>query len=135
MNPLSEILADTNVLPFVFKKSPHGYGYQPLLAKHRTCISFMSVAELQIWAISRNWSPERVSRLNEWLAGFEVIWPDTDLCLEGAAITAEGRRTGKNIAPNNAGIPAMARWYGLPLLTHNTSDIQHIDGLDLIETA
>jgi len=49
------LIVDTDVASFLFKEDTRGYLYKPRLADAVASISFMTLAELEQWAVLRNW--------------------------------------------------------------------------------
>lgn len=62
-------VVDTNVFSFVLRGRPAAKKYIPHLSGHTLAISFMTVAELYEWGISRAWSPARWTALQAMLSG------------------------------------------------------------------
>lgn len=92
-------------------------------------LSFMSLAELRRWSISSKWGQRRQDLLESFIADFEIIYPDDEMCTLWATVTAHGRATGRNIAPQDAWIAATALRIDAPLATNNRCDFEHVPGL------
>lgn len=58
---MTEIIVDTDVLSFLFKDHPVGRLYDSDVAGRAAGISFMTVADLERWALQYRWSPQRVA--------------------------------------------------------------------------
>lgn len=58
------VVVDTDVLSFIFKHDSRGAAYKPHLADKEIIISFMTLAELNQWAIRSNWGTARKQRLD-----------------------------------------------------------------------
>ena len=61
---MNRVVADTDVVSFLFKNHPIGRRYDPELAGRVVLISFMTVAEVERWAIQHRWSEHRVHWLH-----------------------------------------------------------------------
>ena len=61
---MNRVVVDTDVVSFLFKNHPIGNRYDPELAGRLPLISFMTVAELERWAIQRNWNARRLNWLH-----------------------------------------------------------------------
>ena len=61
---MSSVVIDTDVVSFLFKNHPSATPYDHEISGKIPIISFMTVAELDRWAIHANWSPAR----REWLS-------------------------------------------------------------------
>ncbi|MBA3532262.1 MAG: type II toxin-antitoxin system VapC family toxin [Ardenticatenales bacterium] len=128
---MSLVLLDTNVVSYLFKGDTRSAAYASLLQSHRLAISFMTVAELFEWAITRKWGQTRLMRLEQTLATYIIIPADVELCRHWGGLRAQLQAAGRTIAPQDAWIGATALRHQLPLITHNPSDFQHIVGLEV----
>jgi len=129
------VLVDTNVVSFLFKGDTRAESYAPHLRGHSLAISFMTVAELFQWAAIRNWGPRRRNELERVLHKYAVLPFDISLCRTWGDIRARCRAAGKTISPQDAWIAATALRYDLPLVTHNPSNFEALEELELITTA
>ena len=125
-------LVDTNVVSMLFKRDTRAVDYETHTDGRMLGISFMTLAELDEWAKVRNWGAVRRVELAAFLETFSVFYADRELCLIWADIKAKSRRQGRPIETADAWIAATALLYGVPLITHNRSDFESVDGLDLI---
>jgi predicted nucleic acid-binding protein len=71
-------------------------------------LSFMSVAELRMGAMSAGWGGQRRLLLERFVPGFELFYPDDDLCTVWARIRADARGAARAISPQDAWIAATA---------------------------
>ncbi|HTB16197.1 MAG TPA: hypothetical protein VK752_31735 [Bryobacteraceae bacterium] len=53
---MSRLVVDTDVVSFIFKNHPIAQLYDSDLQGHILVLSFMTVAELDRWAIQSNWA-------------------------------------------------------------------------------
>lgn len=60
-------IVDTDVVSFTFKRDSRHHLYQPHLDGKLLYLSFMTVAELHLWADSRNWGQRRRTELATFL--------------------------------------------------------------------
>jgi predicted nucleic acid-binding protein len=120
---------------YVLKRDTRAQRYLPYLTGTIVVISFMSLAELERWAIERNWGVPRRTRLRQFLDTFVTRPVDRALCEAWAAIMVEARRAGRLIAHADAWIAATARVDGLPLVTNNVRHYAGVSGLQLITGA
>ena len=125
-------LVDTNVVSMLFKRDTRAIAYEEHTRDRFLAISFMTLAELDEWVIIRNWGTSRRAELAMLLQNFTVLFPDRDLCIRWAKVKAEARRIGRPIETADAWIDATALLYGVPLITHNRSDFEAVDGLVVI---
>jgi tRNA(fMet)-specific endonuclease VapC len=132
---LEGCLVDTNVISYLFRRSPEAELYLPYLVGRELGISFQTMAELHRWAIGRNWSATRWARLEWLLEGTAVYLVDQAVIRAWAEVVVQRERRGRPIADADAWIAATALVQGLPLVTHNRRDFEGIDGLEIISAA
>lgn len=64
-----------------------------------------------------------------------TVFPfDIDLCRLWGEVRANCQSVGRPISPQDAWICATALQHGLPLVTHNPSDFEAVDHLEIITT-
>jgi tRNA(fMet)-specific endonuclease VapC len=128
-------LLDTDVLSFFAKGDTRAALYAPALAGQQLCVSFQTVAELQLWALVRRWGHARRAALDTLLARFVVLRSDAERARHWAEITAHRRRLGRPIECGDAWIAASALRYAIPLLSHNAAHYGEIPGLTVFSRA
>ena len=130
------MIVDTDVVSYIYKKDTRAEKYMPPLVNAITSISFMTLAELERWAIGRNWGAQRhAEMLTKVLGRFAVIESNHALCRQWAEVSEAARRVGRVIRPNDAWIAATALLYGAELVTHNASDFDFLPGLQIVTEA
>jgi hypothetical protein len=82
---MTHVVVDTDVVSFIFKNHPIGALYEADLAGCTLLISFMTLAELDRWAIQSNWGPARPN-------GCGCISNDSCCCRIAAAFAECGRK-------------------------------------------
>jgi predicted nucleic acid-binding protein len=92
----------------------------------------MTIAELDRWALQRNWGLARQERMAVFLSQFTIILVDRALCRTWAAVGDQARRNGRPIQAADAWIAATAIALGIPLVTNNRSDFAGIDSLRML---
>jgi len=107
-------------------------GYADALRGSELVLSFMSVAELRMGAISAGWGGRRRLLLERFMQGFDVTYADNDLCTVWARIRADARAAGRPISPQDAWIAATALTLDAPLATNNRRDYVHVRRLRLL---
>ena len=132
---MNSILLDTDVLSFLFKQDSRGEIFKPYLEDKLGLISFMTIAELDLWANVRNWGANRRVNLSLFLEPYAVINSDRELAHMWATIRYELMQKGLSIDTADCWIAATGRLYNIPLLTHNTSHFMHVSGLTTISEA
>jgi tRNA(fMet)-specific endonuclease VapC len=133
MTPGSAALViDTDVVSFLFRGDTRADWYRSQLAGKVLTLSFMTVAELDQWALEHQWGAPRQQRLAEHLADYLIHPYDRDLCRWWATVRVACRRIGKPIEGADAWIAATALLYGIPLITHNSDHFSRVPGLTVI---
>ena len=127
---MSDLLIDTNVVSFFIKRHRLAEPYRPLLLGFDLAVSFMTVAELNEWAIAAKWGVGKMGRLRVSLAAYTVLLPDHEMCRQWADIRCRRRR--RPISVSDAWIAASALCYDLALVTHNPDDFEGIPGLKVL---
>jgi tRNA(fMet)-specific endonuclease VapC len=128
---MSVVVVDTDVISFVFKEDTRAATYQPHLVGRTAVISFMTVAELDRWALARRWGEARRARLRHLLRQFAVCYANRDLCRHWAEATESARCAGRPIACADAWTAAVALLFDAPLVTHNPTDYRGVGGLQI----
>jgi|SRR5579885_740722 tRNA(fMet)-specific endonuclease VapC len=132
---MSDAVIDTNVVSFLFKRDTRAELYKRHLLGVRPVVSFMTVAELEKWALIRNWGEARKAKMREHLRNFIVHPFDRALCIKWAEVSASARSKGRPIGCADAWIAATAILHGIPLITDNRGDFSGVEGLSVISAA
>jgi predicted nucleic acid-binding protein len=129
---MADLLLDTNIISFALKSDSRRALYDAHVAGRRTCVSFMTVAELYSWAVGRRWGQPRRNDLLIELDRHVALPYDDALAWAWARVrTIKGRP----VDPSDAWIAATALRYGLTLVTHNRRHFEGIPGLQIISEA
>lgn len=132
---MAAVLIDTDVVSYLFKKDTRVRLYQRHLAGQRWILSFMTVAELDLWALRHHWGAARKARMEQHLRRF-VLYPfNRALCAQWAEVMDSARRNGRPIQTADAWIAATALLAGVPLVTHNPADYAGVSGLNVLSEA
>jgi tRNA(fMet)-specific endonuclease VapC len=133
--PPALVVVDTDVVSFLFRGDTRADLYRPHLAGKVLTLSFMTLAELDQWALEHHWGAARQQRLAEHLADYTIHPYDRDLCRWWATVRVACRRAGQPIDGADAWIAATALLYGIPLVTHNFDHFARVPGLVVISEA
>lgn len=129
---MKAIIVDTDVVSLLFKRDAGASAYQAHTVHWILGISFMTLAELHRWPMERHWGLARRQTFAEYLKQYTVMTSTSELCLEWAKVTFEGRISGQSIDNADAWIAATARFYDVPLLTNNVRHFNGVSGLKVI---
>jgi len=129
---MSKIVVDTDVASYIFTWHSLAKQYADALRGSELVLSIMSVAELRMGAMSAGWGSNRRCLPERFVHGFELFYPDNDLCTVWASIRADARATGRAISPQDAWIAATALALDAPLATNNRRDFENVRNLRLL---
>jgi predicted nucleic acid-binding protein len=132
---MASVVVDTDVVSFQFKGDSRASLFDPHLAGRIPVISFMTLAELDLWALEHRWGPARKGRMARFLVRYLVHPYDRAMCLKWAEVTNAARRKGRPIQPADAWFAATALLAGVPLVTNNAADYAGVDRLTVLSAA
>ena len=93
----------------------------------------MTVAELEYWALVRNWGATRERKLREYITNRFLIYPyNRQLSSLWAKMTHEAKQQGQILHCADAWIAATALHAEASLITHNAKHYDYIPGLNVI---
>lgn len=126
------LVVDTDVASFLFKKDTRAALYIPHLSGHMLTISFQTLAELELWALSAGWGSRRKQQLERYLRRYIVQDSTPALCRRWAEVVDGARRRGRPVATADAWVAATALFLDVPLVTNNEAHFAYIPGLAVI---
>ena len=112
------VLIDTDVVSYLLKHDTRAERFHPLLKNRVWTVSFITIAELERWALDRNWGAKTIAKLEAHLKRFVVHPFHRILCKEWAKVMHFSRAAGRPIAVADAWIAATALLYDIPLVTN-----------------
>jgi tRNA(fMet)-specific endonuclease VapC len=129
---MSQIVVDTDVASYIFNLHSLSQRYIDLVRGSDLVLSFMSIAELRMGAISAGWGTRRQTLLEQYIQGFELVYTDDNPCTVWATIRADARAAGRALSPQDAWIAATALALDAPLVTNNRRDYEFVPTLRLL---
>ena len=127
------VLADTDVLSFVFNGAPMGAYYIEQLRGSEVVVSFRTVEELWYGAYLRGWGERRKSALEQFLGAYRMVLPDQSLTRYTALLRADLEQAGRRLnSSHDEWIAATALWLDCPLAAHDR-DFTRVRDLRLIQ--
>ena len=81
---MKRCLLDTNILSYFYKEDTRSNVYWDLIGDSEPAISFVSVAELHRWPVTKSWGNARIHKLEEMIRKYLIIDSDMDICREWA---------------------------------------------------
>jgi tRNA(fMet)-specific endonuclease VapC len=129
---MNSVVVDTDAISFVFKNHTIGDLYAADLAGSILIVSFLTIAELDRWAIQSKWGEARRKWLRLHLEPLVILPYNRALCTKWAEVTVAAQANGYRIECADAWIAATALLHDLPLVTHNGDDYRGVPNLVLI---
>jgi tRNA(fMet)-specific endonuclease VapC len=105
---MNAAIIDTDVVSMLFKGDTRAISYRPHLSGRLLRISFMTLAELERWALERGWGTSRKLELTQHLTHYTVLPVNRELCLKWAEVRVGAKRNGRPIQTADAWIAASA---------------------------
>jgi len=127
-------LLDTNILIYLIKNQPPAIAQRvnALPEDARLCMSFITWAELLKGAERSVRKPEVVRRLEALARQVAVLYPaGPAICQHYAQQATRLKDAGTAIGANDLWIACHALAEGATLVTHNTRELQRVQGLSL----
>lgn len=132
---IPSVVVDTDVVSFMFKQDTRAALYRPHVDDKLSIVSFMTLAELDRWALEYNWGEARRRNMEVFMQDFLFSFSDRALCGKWAQAICSARRNGRPIRTADAWIAATVLLNNVPLVTHNRSNYLGVEGLTLISEA
>ena len=126
---MNQIVVDTDIASYLFNWHSSAQQYVDALRGSELYLSFMSIAELRMGAISAGWGSRRRELLERFIKGFDIVYADDNLCTLWARIRADARAAGRPMSPQDAWIAATALGIDAPLATNNRRDFENVTDL------
>jgi tRNA(fMet)-specific endonuclease VapC len=121
---------DTDVFSYSLKGDTRAEVYKKHLQGKLVALSFVTVGELQFWAIKRKWGARRLAELSTRLRSTVIVPYDLAICETYGNLRAKLEALGKKVADNDLWIAACAIRHSIPLVSNNRT---HFEGIpDLI---
>lgn len=125
-------VVDTHIFSFFLKKDTRAELYKPHTDGHLLFLSFMTIAELERWAMLYNWGQNKISLLEKSFKRYVIQHSNREICAYWAEIMTDSKHRGLSISIADAWIASTAIHLQIPLITNNAKDFRKIDGLQII---
>ena len=129
---MTTVVADTDVVSLIFKDHSLSDKYLDAIDGKNVVLSFMTLAELELWTERHSWGAPRRERLSKFLTRFSIRHSDPTLCRAWASIRQQAFVAGNPVDVADAWIAATAVHLDAPLVSHNRRHFENIEGLELI---
>lgn len=128
---MDAVLLDTDVFSYLLKGGDtRAELYRPHVKGKTIALSFVTVGELYVWTIKRQWGARRIADLEERLKAAVIVPYDLELCKEYARVKCS--LDAQSVAGNDLWIATCAIRHSIPLVTHNRKHFEGIPRLVLI---
>ncbi len=94
-------VVDTDVVSYLFRGDSRAELYRSHLGGELLVVSFMTVAELDRWALERGWGETRKERMERHIGHF-VVYPYNRLPLQPSALSHVGGGLGRSAPEREA---------------------------------
>jgi predicted nucleic acid-binding protein len=129
---MRRLVADTDVVSYIFKWHPSAPRYVQLLESNEVMLSFVTPAEMRLGALKARWGLRKRNLLEGYLSRFAVCYPDDQLCTRWAEVKHESNRKGQPIGSHDAWIAASVLYLDAPLVTNNAKHYAHLAKLQIL---
>jgi predicted nucleic acid-binding protein len=133
---MDAVLLDTDVFSYLMKEGDTRAAlYRPHVKDKTIALSFVTVGELYVWGIRKQWGARRMASFEQRLKAAVIVPYDLDLCKLYGKVRADLLAAGHVVGPNDLWIAVCALRHSLPLVTHNARHFQNIPNLKIITEA
>lgn len=132
MESATAVVVDTDVITYILKDHPLSPAYQAILAGKSLTVSLVTLAEIEYGMEVKNWGPRRRDLMYRFLSRFTPLLPDIETAKQWAKTKSGCEQKGRPISFPDAWIAAAALQLNVPLVTHNASDYESVDGLTIL---
>ena len=129
---MNAVLVDTNILSYSFKGDSKAKAYARILEHDTLLYSFQTRAELEFWALHRNWGDHKKAELERFLKPYSLVPHTPETSIHWAHAMHAAQQAGRRMLSDDAWIAATALELGIPLVTHNKKDFLGLADLEII---
>ena len=129
---MKRLVADTDVVSYIFKWHSSAPRYVELLEANEVVLSFITPAEMRLGALKARWGLRKRNLLEGYLSRFAVCYPDDQLCTRWAEVKHESNQKGQPMSSQDAWIAATALYLAAPLVTNNVRHYAHLAKLQIL---
>jgi predicted nucleic acid-binding protein len=126
-----ELVADADVVSFMFKRGSLGDAYSRLIGESRTGITWLTLAESRLGIVYDNWGPRRVAMLDAYLSRFFVLGGNSEIANICGGLLGRCKQIGRAVSWPDAWAAATALWLDVPLVAHDR-DLERVPGLRVL---
>jgi predicted nucleic acid-binding protein len=130
MTPV-QLVADTNVLSYIFNRAALGIAYEELIGSRSVGITGYSIAELRAGVVMARWGERRRAEHSRFVDEFSHVADTREMAEVCGTIRGMRFRVGRPIEWADAWAAACAICLDVPLVTHDR-DHERIPGLRVL---
>jgi predicted nucleic acid-binding protein len=127
----AELVADGDVISYMFKRTPLGKAYTELIGSRRTGLTLLAVAESRQGAVYRNWGMDKLAALDAFLGDLVLIESNSEIANVCGGQLGRSIQVGRAVSWPDAWAAATALWLDVPLVAHDW-DLEGIPGLRIL---
>ena len=126
------IVVDTDVVSYAYKGDARFARFAAALERKELVVSFVTVAELHLWTLTRNWGATRRDNLLQTVRqNYLMFGVDEELCRLWAELRQAGSVAGRLLPEHDAWIAATAIRLDAALATNNRRHFENVANLRL----
>ena len=126
-----KLVADGDVLSFMFKGTPLGDAYTDLIDSRQTGITLLAVSESRQGVVYGNWGMRRLEELDVFLSDFILLESNAEIANVCGGLLGRCKQIGRALSWPDAWAAATAIWLDVPLVTHDR-DLEKVPGLRVL---
>jgi predicted nucleic acid-binding protein len=126
-----ELVADTHVTSYLFRRDALGQAYRALTDERPTGVTLLTIAEARSGTVSNDWGYPRIASLDRFLSRFFVLEATAEIANLCGTIIGCCKQVGRAMSWPDAWSAATALWLDVPLVTHDR-DVEGIPGLRVV---
>jgi predicted nucleic acid-binding protein len=126
-----ELVADGDVISYMFKSTPLGDAYTDLIDSRKTGITLLALTESRQGAVYGNWGMRKLQELDVFLSDFILLESNAEIANICGGLLGRCKQIGRAVSWPDAWAAATAVWLDVPLVTHDW-DLEKVPGLRVL---
>jgi predicted nucleic acid-binding protein len=126
-----ELVADGDVISYMFKRTPLGDAYTELIDSRLTGITLLAVSESRQGVVYGNWGTKKLQELDTFLSDFVLLESNAEIPNVCGGLLGRCKQIGRAVSWPDAWAAATAIWLDVPLVTHDW-DVERVPGLRVL---
>jgi predicted nucleic acid-binding protein len=126
-----ELVADGDVISYMFKRTPLGLAYYNLIDSRPTGITLLALCESRQGVVYGNWGTRKQEALNAFLGDFVLLESNAEIANVCGGLLGRCKQVGRAVSWPDAWAAATALWLDVPLVAHDW-DLEGIPGLRVL---